>query len=509
MRSPIGRAALARALALGLVLLVAGAWPVVAQVPDDPAVALEDQAVGSVPYVPVVHYWSWHRDLSIDDIRAAVEGRHPDFAEVLVAADDPAVLWEALDVTPGPKTKSARVERVGKALAKSRRTLGLVPAATVRPDVRALAIDGVSLFGGERIHDLASWPLTVPAAEEGSDVAFDPAATWTLAAAGDVMLDREVYRQSVLLGKGPDYPWNGGFAKITSRTCCTSEGGNAITTKRVGPRGAVRELLSGADIAVVNHEGPAPDDFTYHPSGLVFTFDPGLLAGVAKAGIDVVSLANNHIRNAGSKGVLQTMRNLRRAGIKSVGAGRDPERAGRARCLAQGDVEVCILAYNAVNNWANGVSKTRPGAAELDIGDVRSDIRRLRRSGVDVILVMPHWGREYVTSVTDQQRRWAKAMVRAGADVVLGAHSHVVGPMELIDGVPVLYSMGDFLFDLPRFEKTEQAFIAELTFHGPELAQAELHPTVIHDRSQVALLDPLGDGRVVLRRIRTASNRLD
>ena len=94
-------------------------------------------------------------------------------------------------------------------------------------------------------------------------------------------------------------------------------------------------------------------------------------------------------------------------------------------------------------------------------------------------------------------------MVRAGADVVLGAHSHVTGPIEFIDGVPVLYSMGDLIFDLPRFEATEEGVIAELTFHGADLAQVELHPTVIVDRSQVNLLDRDGDGEVVIRRMRS------
>jgi poly-gamma-glutamate capsule biosynthesis protein CapA/YwtB (metallophosphatase superfamily) len=100
-------------------------------------------------------------------------------------------------------------------------------------------------------------------------------------------------------------------------------------------------------------------------------------------------------------------------------------------------------------------------------------------------------------------------MVNAGADVVLGAHSHVTGPVEFIDGVPVLYSMGDLIFDLPRFEATEEGVIAELTFNGTELAQLELHPTVIVQRSQVNLLDRATDGDVVIRRMRAASRRLD
>ncbi len=72
-----------------------------------------------------------------------------------------------------------------------------------------------------------------------------------------------------------------------------------------------------------------------------------------------------------------------------------------------------------------------------------------------------------------------------------------------------LYSLGDFIFDLPRFEETEEGVIAELTFQGARLAQLELHPTVIVDRSQVNLLDAEGDGRVVLKRLRAASRRLD
>jgi poly-gamma-glutamate synthesis protein (capsule biosynthesis protein) len=136
------------------------------------------------------------------------------------------------------------------------------------------------------------------------------------------------------------------------------------------------------------------------------------------------------------------------------------------------------------------------------------DIRQARRDGADVVVVMPHWGPEYVTRVTAEQRRWARAMVRAGADAVLGAHSHVAGPIESIDGVPVLYSLGNLLFDLPRFEETEEGVLAELTFDGARLAQLDLHPTVIVDRSRVMLLDPDADGEVVLRRMQGASTRL-
>ena len=100
-------------------------------------------------------------------------------------------------------------------------------------------------------------------------------------------------------------------------------------------------------------------------------------------------------------------------------------------------------------------------------------------------------------------------MVRAGADVVLGNHSHVVGPIQFIDGVPVFYSLGDLIFDLPRFESTEEGVLVELMFHGSRLLQIELHPTVVHRRAQLNLLERDGDGAVVIERMRKASRAFE
>ena len=123
---------------------------------------------------------------------------------------------------------------------------------------------------------------------------------------------------------------------------------------------------------------------------------------------------------------------------------------------------------------------------------------------------MPHWGPEYSLAVNPQQRRDAAAMVAAGADVILGSHSHMTGPVEAInrptDGpVFVAYSLGDLLFDLNYNELTQEGVVANLTYVGRRLVQVDLDPTMMVDHSQVNLLDPAGDGRVVLNRIHTAS----
>jgi poly-gamma-glutamate synthesis protein (capsule biosynthesis protein) len=385
--------------------------------------------------------------------------------------------------------------------------LGIIRAADVQPSVRALAVDGRSLFGNGRIRSLAEWPLSASVASssagEGSAAAFDPTGTWTLVAAGDVMNDREVYRRAVLLGAGPGYPWDGGTAQVVARSCCRV-GLTRATAERTGHAGAVRELFTDADVSLVNHEGPAPDRHVYHPHGLVFTFDPALETGIRDAGVDIVSLANNHIGNAGANGVIETIRNVQAAGLTPVGAGADAATARRPVTKKVNGINVAFLAYDAINLAAAGATTSRPGAAPLDVAGARADIRAARKAGADVVVVVPHWGVEYTDRPTALQRKQAAALITAGADVILGSHPHWAGAIEDVGKGVVLYSLGDFIFDLPRSEHTEEGLVAELTFTGRRLAQIDLHPTIELDRSQPNLLEPR-DAQVILDRVRKAS----
>jgi poly-gamma-glutamate synthesis protein (capsule biosynthesis protein) len=139
---------------------------------------------------------------------------------------------------------------------------------------------------------------------------------------------------------------------------------------------------------------------------------------------------------------------------------------------------------------------------------MRDDIRAARRAGADVVVVVPHWGREYTDAVTAEQRRIGAGLVAAGADLVLGGHSHWAGPLELVDGRLVVYSLGDLVFDLQHDARSQQGLIAELTFVGRRLAQVELHPTLILEASQPNLLDPDAGGDALLRAIHASSERL-
>ncbi len=400
---------------------------------------------------------------------------------------------------------ASSVATLERHLAADSRRLGFLRASQVSPAVRALSWTGRALFGVDRLRSIAAWRLV--ARLPGDARPFNPGATWTLVAGGDILLDRGVYKQTRILGKGVDFPFDGGTAEITGRRCCSSFDWPIPITRRTGNRGAVRELLSGADVAVANFENPAVDTFRYHTEGTVFSADPGLIAGLRNAGIDAVSIANNHIGDAGRAGVVETIANLDEYGIKHAGAGRNAAAAHRPAMIRVDGLTVAILGYDTIaGSYSAGTST--PGSARLTVAGARADIAAARRAGADVVIVYPHWGVEYRSTPFAAQQALARSVIDAGADMVIGNHAHWVGAMEVYKGRPIWYALGNFVFDQTWSEPTSEGMLLELTFTGRRLVQIRLHPTIILDGAQPNFLDPGGDGRVVLGQLYDASKKL-
>jgi poly-gamma-glutamate synthesis protein (capsule biosynthesis protein) len=371
--------------------------------------------------------------------------------------------------------------------------------------VRALGWGDRRLFGVGAVETVEAWELTARLPEPGP--AFDPAASWTLVAGGDILLDRGVAQTVKVNKKGVDFPFDGGIADITSRYCCSSFGWNLPRTKRTGGDGAMRALLQGADLAIANFENPAPNRFRYHTSGTVFSADPALIEGLANAGLDWVSLANNHIGDAGRTGIVETIDNLAEFGIAAGGAGRNARAARRPSILEAGGTKVGILAYDTIApGYRAGAEK--PGSASLSAQIVAEDVVKARDAGAEVIIVFPHWGTEYDPTPFAAQQELARACIDAGADIVIGNHAHWAGAVETYEGKPIWYALGNFVFDQTWSEPTMEGITLELTFRGPELVQARMRPHIILDKAQPNFLDPAGDGRVVMGQIFDASEGL-
>ena len=469
------------------------------------------EPIAAVPIVPVVDFRSTESSVKAADVTDALGATKGRYAALELVDGDSAAILAALGVTTPAASdrlilaKDAATLR--KDLAKNRDRLAFMRADQVTPAVRALAWGAKSLFGVDRVTTLADWPLNATLATTPGTTPFDPAQTWTMVAAGDVMLDRGVAKVVKIQGKGADFPFNGGTATITGRRCCSALDNPVPVTRRTGGAGAVRDLLKSADLAVANFENPAPDAFRYHTEGTVFSADPKLIAGLKKAGFDIVSIGNNHIRDAGAKGIIDTIKNLKKYGIKSTGAGANLAAARKPATANVNGTKVAILGYDTIAKYYAAGPSTA-GSAQLSKSVVRADIKKARAAGADVVIVYPHWGTEYSPKPFAAQQALARAVIDAGADMVIGNHAHWVGAMEVYKGKPIWYALGNFVFDQDWSEPTMEGITLELTFNGADLVQARMRPHVILDKAQPNFMDPAGTGRVVLGQLYDASKRL-
>ena len=368
--------------------------------------------------VPVTSFRSPDTSVSGSEVRALANGGQAFDHLVLTEADADGML-AALRLDRGALGDRLKIVKSPEALAKrlssQRGDLGFLRADDVGPSVRALSWGNDALFGGDRVKSLAAWPLhatlQVP---QGQAPAYDPKQAWTMVAGGDILLDRGVKLAIDGHASGTDFPFNGGFADITG-TCknCSPFGWDTPYTKRAGQAGAVRDLFKGADVAIANFENPAPNNWRFHPSGTVFSANPANIAALQDAGFDWVSMANNHIGDAGDLGILQTMKNLDKHDIAHAGAGRNTTAAHKAALIEAGGVTVGLLGYDTIapSYWS---APDSPGSAHMTVKALKQDVAAARAAGADVVVVMPHWGVEYTAKPTALQQKLGRAGDRRG-----------------------------------------------------------------------------------------------
>jgi len=485
-----------------------GATPLPTATPEpvDPAPPAD---LTDVPIVPVTNFRSTLTAVTSKDVAAILSGTSTKYDTLALVADEAPAILDAIGMAdPDPRhiVTFADEPALAADFAKNRKRLAFVRADAVGPEVRALTWGGKALFGVDRVKDVVSWGLTARLPAPDAADAYDPATTWTLFAGGDIMLDRGVYL--TLKKKGADFPFNGGTATITGRCKdCSPLGWDTPYTKRTGNAGVVRDLIKGADIAAANFENPAPDNPRFHASGTNFSADPKWIDGLAKAGIDYLSLANNHIRDAGATGLLQTIKNVTKRGIAVSGAGRDLAAARKPAILEAGGTKVAILGYDAIAGGYHATA-TKVGSAGLSAKAVTADVAAARKAGADLVIVYPHWGTEYDPTPFANQKKLAEMIIDSGADMVIGNHAHWAGAMEVYKGKPIWYALGNFVFDQTWSEPTMEGITLELTFRGKTLVQARMHPHIILDKAQPNLLDPAGSGKVVMGQIFSASKGL-
>ncbi len=454
--------------------------------------AADDHSEPQAALVPVAHLGSTLENVSMEELsgkRGLAVGR--------------GYREEAAGLVGSPRFESfASDDAVVDHVSRTPEALGLVPWDEVGPRVKALSVDGKALLDSEGSGD---YPLK----PEGATVP-DPEELRRVVVGGDIVLDRGQYYTVIQKGMGIDFPLDGGYAAVTSRVpeqSVYSETGviHQFTAQRTGRAGAVREYLSSADLTLANFENPVIRDAVYHPDATTFTGDLRLMPVLDQAGLDGVTLGNNHILDAGTTGVGETIRHLDDAGISYAGAGKDLAEARKPMVFDLDGTKIGVLSYLGVPSysWA-WATETAPGTAPLVQDVMEEDIKRLR-SKVDLILVMPHWGKEYIARPEPQQVDLAHAALDAGADLVIGGHAHWPKGIEVYDGKPIFYGVGNFLLDQSWSEETSTGIFAEITLYDDDVVQVRPVPFIMLDYAQPNFLMPGAGGDRALRKIFAAS----
>ncbi|WP_253899946.1 CapA family protein, partial [Corallococcus carmarthensis] len=218
----------------------------------------------------------------------------------------------------------------------------------------------------------------------------------------------------------------------------------------------VRPIVDSGDLFVVNLECPYTASTEKLPKNFNFRARPELVNVLTAGRVGVVSLANNHMMDYGAQGLLDTLGALDAAHIPYFGAGRNLAEARRPAVLTVGGLRVAFLGYfflgtRNIEPREVYATDTTPGVAG-HFSDVEVMERMLRediaaaKAQADLVLPFFHWGIEGNTTPEPYQVRLAHAAIDAGAAGVLGSHPHVLQSMELYQGRPVLYSLGNFVF---------------------------------------------------------------
>ena len=273
----------------------------------------------------------------------------------------------------------------------------------------------------------------------------------TISMVGDILLDGSVKR---FIGKnGVDYPWK-----------------------------EVQEYLRASDLAIGNLETSITDrNIKWEGKKYNFKAPSRVLKGLKDSGIEVVTIANNHVLDYGHDGLIDTMKNLDKYDIKYAGAGKNKKEAVKGVILEKKGVKVGILSFSRVIPDMKWYAKdNRAGivsAYDPYVNEMLECIKEMKKEA-DIVILSIHWGVERSTSPRKEEIAVAKKAIDSGADIVMGHHPHVLQGIEIYKGKPIFYSLGNFVFG--SWDKiNSKTVIGQVVIKGKKVSDVKIIPCKI------------------------------
>lgn len=248
----------------------------------------------------------------------------------------------------------------------------------------------------------------------------------TITFAGDILFDPSYSVMAKLLQNGGDI-------------------GSGIAPDLIGE-------MQSADIMMLNNEFAYSDRGTPTPEKqFTFRARPESVSYLTELGVDIVSLANNHAYDYGEQALLDSMEILREEGIPYVGAGVNIEEASAPVYFIINDMKIAFISATQIERLDNpdtkGATETSPGVFRCFNGEKLLQTVAAAKEESDFVIVYVHWGTENQEETDWAQNKQAPELVEAGADLIIGDHPHILQKIDIINGVPVIYSLGNFWFN--------------------------------------------------------------
>lgn len=247
----------------------------------------------------------------------------------------------------------------------------------------------------------------------------------------------------------------------------------------------VSNVTGNTDILLVNTENPFTTVSTAVKGDVPLKASPDYIPLInGTTGMVISANANNHLFDYGADGMRDSMKNLDEAGITHIGVGENKQEATQPVTIEKNGHKVTIFNYMDSDNFKEYSQDVMPIATDNSPGysawnDTESpeQIRQARENGSDFIVVYIHYGNEYARSPNQMQEKISHAAIDAGADTVVGTHTHVTQGVEMYKDKPIFYNLGNFIFDMSN-PATHIAYMVDFDLEGDNVT-ATLYPISI------------------------------
>lgn len=242
--------------------------------------------------------------------------------------------------------------------------------------------------------------------------------------------------------------------------------------------------LEKADILFGNLEGPVSDKGNNVGSKYSFRMKPEVLPILKNVGFNIFSFANNHVGDWNVQAFNDTLKRLREQEIFVTGAGENKKEASSPTVIIKNDIRFGFLGFSDVGpDWMKAKEFTS-GILLASDPDFESIIINAKQDS-DVLIVSMHFGEEYKEVHNKRQEYLAKKAIDSGADMVIGHHPHVIEDIEFYKEKPIIYSLGNFMFDQYFSAETMEGMVLMTTFEGKNLKELKSLKSVQNNKYQI------------------------